>query len=130
MIVSVDGGCAGVRNVKAGNIAATSQQYPLEMASLGVEAACRVREDRQEGIRLHRYRRDADHRQAEVWRRQQGHQVRHEHVLGRRSSSQRASSLLARLPPVATFGPLLALSLAARCSPRGPIASSPDRTSR
>jgi fructose transport system substrate-binding protein len=39
LIVSVDGGCAGVRNVQAGVIAATSQQYPLKMASLGVEAA-------------------------------------------------------------------------------------------
>lgn len=38
MIVSVDGGCAGVRDVKAGIIAATSQQYPLNMAGLGVEA--------------------------------------------------------------------------------------------
>ena len=38
VIVSVDGGCAGVRNVKAGLIAATSQQYPLKMASLGVDA--------------------------------------------------------------------------------------------
>lgn len=38
MIVSVDGGCAGVRNVKSGVIAATSQQYPLKMAALGVEA--------------------------------------------------------------------------------------------
>lgn len=38
MIVSVDGGCAGVRDVKAGVIAATSQQYPLNMAGLGVEA--------------------------------------------------------------------------------------------
>lgn len=38
MIVSVDGGCAGVRNVKDGVIAATSQQYPLKMAALGVEA--------------------------------------------------------------------------------------------
>ena len=37
-IVSVDGGCAGVRNVKGGVIAATSQQYPLKMASLGVKA--------------------------------------------------------------------------------------------
>ncbi|MEW6705745.1 MAG: sugar ABC transporter substrate-binding protein [Pseudomonadota bacterium] len=37
-IVSVDGGCAGVRNVKAGIIAATSQQYPLKMAAMGVEA--------------------------------------------------------------------------------------------
>jgi fructose transport system substrate-binding protein len=38
LIVSVDGGCAGVKNVKAGVIAATSQQYPLKMASMGVEA--------------------------------------------------------------------------------------------
>jgi fructose transport system substrate-binding protein len=37
-IVSVDGGCAGIRNVKAGIIAATSQQYPLKMAALGVDA--------------------------------------------------------------------------------------------
>jgi fructose transport system substrate-binding protein len=37
-IVSVDGGCAGVRNVRAGVIDATSQQYPLRMASLGVTA--------------------------------------------------------------------------------------------
>ena len=38
IIVSVDGGCAGIRNVKAGIIAATSQQYPLKMAALGVSA--------------------------------------------------------------------------------------------
>ena len=37
-IVSVDGGCAGVRNVKAGIIDATSQQYPLLVASRGVSA--------------------------------------------------------------------------------------------
>jgi fructose transport system substrate-binding protein len=37
-IVSVDGGCQGVRNVKAGIIDATSQQYPLKMAALGVGA--------------------------------------------------------------------------------------------
>jgi fructose transport system substrate-binding protein len=37
-IVSVDGGCAGIKNVKAGVIAATSQQYPLKMAAMGVEA--------------------------------------------------------------------------------------------
>jgi fructose transport system substrate-binding protein len=37
-IVSVDGGCAGVRNVKSGIIDATSQQYPLRMASRGVQA--------------------------------------------------------------------------------------------
>ncbi|PSL19351.1 sugar ABC transporter substrate-binding protein [Shimia abyssi] len=38
LIVSVDGGCPGVQNVEAGVIGATSQQYPLLMASLGVEA--------------------------------------------------------------------------------------------
>src|SRR6187401_2968420 len=38
VVVSVDGGCAGVRNVKAGVIDATSQQYPLRMASRGVAA--------------------------------------------------------------------------------------------
>ena len=38
VIVSVDGGCEGVKNVGAGVIAATSQQYPLKMASMGVVA--------------------------------------------------------------------------------------------
>ena len=37
-IVSVDGGCPGVENVKSGVIGATSQQYPLKMAEMGVEA--------------------------------------------------------------------------------------------
>ena len=38
IIVSVDGGCAGIKDVGAGVIAATSQQYPLKMAAMGVEA--------------------------------------------------------------------------------------------
>ncbi|WP_433478383.1 sugar ABC transporter substrate-binding protein [Spirillospora sp. CA-142024] len=38
LIVSVDGGCTGVRAVKSGQIAATSQQYPLKMAQQGVDA--------------------------------------------------------------------------------------------
>ena len=38
MVVSVDGGCTGVRAIVAGKIAATSQQYPLKMASTGVDA--------------------------------------------------------------------------------------------
>jgi fructose transport system substrate-binding protein len=38
VLVSVDGGCTGVQGVKAGKIAATSQQYPLKMASEGVQA--------------------------------------------------------------------------------------------
>jgi fructose transport system substrate-binding protein len=38
IIVSVDGGCQGIKDVGAGKIAATSQQYPLKMAAMGVEA--------------------------------------------------------------------------------------------
>jgi fructose transport system substrate-binding protein len=38
LIVSVDGGCPGVKNVQDGVIGATSQQYPLAMAALGIEA--------------------------------------------------------------------------------------------
>lgn len=38
VIVSVDGGCEGVKNVGEGIIAATSQQYPLKMAAMGVDA--------------------------------------------------------------------------------------------
>ena len=38
LIVSVDGGCPGIKNVADGVIGATSQQYPLAMAALGVEA--------------------------------------------------------------------------------------------
>lgn len=36
--VAVDGGCPGVRAVAAGRLGATSQQYPLLMASKGLEA--------------------------------------------------------------------------------------------
>ncbi|MGA0563677.1 sugar ABC transporter substrate-binding protein [Ancylobacter sp. VNQ12] len=38
LIVSVDGGCPGVRNVADGVIGATSMQFPLLMASKGIEA--------------------------------------------------------------------------------------------
>ena len=38
LIVSVDGGCPGVKNIADGVIGATSMQFPLLMASLGVEA--------------------------------------------------------------------------------------------
>ena len=38
LVVSVDGGCPGIASVKAGIIGATSQQYPLLMASKGLEA--------------------------------------------------------------------------------------------
>jgi fructose transport system substrate-binding protein len=42
VIVSVDGGCAGVESVKEGVIGATSQQYPLKMAELGVDAIVEI----------------------------------------------------------------------------------------
>ncbi len=38
LVVSVDGGCPGVKNVAEGVIGATSQQYPLLMAAMGIEA--------------------------------------------------------------------------------------------
>ncbi|HTJ37069.1 MAG TPA: substrate-binding domain-containing protein [Dactylosporangium sp.] len=38
LVVSIDGGCDGVKQVKDGLINATSQQYPLKMAELGVKA--------------------------------------------------------------------------------------------
>ena len=38
LVVAVDGGCNGIKSVKAGVIGATSQQYPLLMAADGVQA--------------------------------------------------------------------------------------------
>jgi fructose transport system substrate-binding protein len=45
LIVSVDGGCPGVQYVKDGVIGATSQQYPLLMAALGIEAIAKFAAD-------------------------------------------------------------------------------------
>ncbi|MET8836558.1 substrate-binding domain-containing protein [Micromonospora sp. NPDC004540] len=45
LVVSVDGGCDGVRQVKDGVIGATSQQYPLKMAELGVQAIKKIAND-------------------------------------------------------------------------------------
>jgi fructose transport system substrate-binding protein len=45
LIVSVDGGCPGVKSVAEGVIGATSQQYPLLMASLGIEAIAQFAKD-------------------------------------------------------------------------------------
>lgn len=38
LILSIDGGCQGIKDTEAGIITATSQQYPLKMASMGVAA--------------------------------------------------------------------------------------------
>ena len=45
VVVSVDGGRAGVEAVKAGTISATSQQYPSKMVSLGVDAIIKIVKD-------------------------------------------------------------------------------------
>ena len=45
LIVSVDGGCPGIKSVAEGVIGATSQQYPLLMASLGIEAIAAFAKD-------------------------------------------------------------------------------------
>jgi fructose transport system substrate-binding protein len=45
IIVSVDGGCPGVASVKSGVIGATSQQYPLLMASKGIDAIAAFAKD-------------------------------------------------------------------------------------
>jgi fructose transport system substrate-binding protein len=45
LIVSVDGGCPGVKSVAGGVIGATSQQYPLLMASKGIEAIAAFAKD-------------------------------------------------------------------------------------
>ena len=42
IVVSVDGGCDGVGQVADGIIGATAQQYPLDMAKLGVEAIAKI----------------------------------------------------------------------------------------
>ncbi len=42
LLVSVDGSCQGVKNVSDGVIGATSQQYPLRMAKLGVDAIASI----------------------------------------------------------------------------------------
>ena len=42
LIASIDGGCDGVSQVKSGLIGATSQQYPVKMAELGVKAIKKI----------------------------------------------------------------------------------------
>ena len=39
ILVTVDGGCRGVEDVASGRFAATAQQYPIRMATLGIDAA-------------------------------------------------------------------------------------------
>lgn len=53
LIVSIDGGCPGIRSVSKGAIGATAMQYPLPMATLGIEAVVEfVKTDRKPATRL------------------------------------------------------------------------------
>jgi fructose transport system substrate-binding protein len=45
VIVSIDGGCPGVDNVSKGIIGATSMQFPLKMAQMGVDAIAAFAKD-------------------------------------------------------------------------------------
>ncbi|MDQ6739538.1 MAG: substrate-binding domain-containing protein, partial [Actinomycetota bacterium] len=42
MIVTIDGGCTGVKEVGQGIFGATSQQYPSKMAQLGMDAIVKL----------------------------------------------------------------------------------------
>jgi fructose transport system substrate-binding protein len=44
-IVSIDGGCPGIDNVAAGVIGATSMQFPLKMAQMGIDAIAAYTKD-------------------------------------------------------------------------------------
>jgi fructose transport system substrate-binding protein len=44
LLVSIDGGCPGVKDVEAGIIGATSQQYPHKMASMALETIAKFAE--------------------------------------------------------------------------------------
>jgi len=57
VILAVDGMCSnGVGDVEKGVIAATSMQYPLKMAALGVAAGVQYAKERQAPVGLHRHR--------------------------------------------------------------------------
>jgi fructose transport system substrate-binding protein len=44
LLVSIDGGCSGLKRVESGELSATAMQYPLRMASKGVEAIVKLAE--------------------------------------------------------------------------------------
>lgn len=44
VLVSVDGGCQGIKAIQDGRLGATAQQYPVKMAELGVRAAAVFRD--------------------------------------------------------------------------------------
>ena len=91
IIVSVDGGCNAIKNgIKTGIIDATSQQYPLKMAALGVEKGAAAARGGAKPSGLHRHRRDADHRQAGGRRGLQGRGLRRRRTAGARGDQRPA----------------------------------------
>ena len=111
VIVSVDGGCAGIRNVKAGTAAGDGlvAKPGQDGAALGVDAGRHLREDGRQGERLHRHGRHADRRQADARRREQGLEGRRIALLGqvsarrcrRRRSAQAMDKSTLPTPPTA-----------------------------
>ena len=93
ILVSVDGGCKAIKNgIKPGIIDATSQQYPLKMAALGVEKGAAAARGGDEAVGLHRHRRDADHRHPDGGRGLQGRGLRRSELLGLEAISGRPGS--------------------------------------
>ena len=87
LIMSVDGGCPGVKDVAAGVIGGTSQQYPLLMASMGIEAIKKFADTGEKpgvnrGHELLPHRRHAHHRSADGRRSLDHHQGGARQVLG------------------------------------------------
>jgi len=120
LIVSVDGGCVGVKNVKSGHLAATSQQYPLKMAVMGVDAGVEYAKSGKKasgytdtGVTLITDKpmsgvdsKDTKFGTANCW-------ASDRNVIPDVATAPPARGrLLERLPPVATLGPLVALFLA------------------
>ena len=106
-IVSVDGGCAGVRNVRAGVIDATSQQYPLLMASRGVGAVVKYAKTGIKPNGLHGHRREPDREEGARRRPIEDRQVRPRKLLGLESRSlntHRDRRAATRSPVAAGFG--------------------------
>ena len=107
IIVSVDGGCAGVDSVKSGVIGATAQQYPLKMADArhGGDRQDRPRWREAEdlrGSRLLQHRCRAGHRQAGRRRRQHHLRRRRRRSAGATDHERHRRHLL--LPPSSLGG--------------------------
>ena len=106
LVVSVDGGCTGVNNVKSGVIGATAQQYPVKMAELGVKAIVDLAKTGKKpansrGPGLLQHRRRARHGQAGRRRQEHHHHRGLRHLLGKvtRPASLRGGEAEARCRP-------------------------------